>query len=89
MSTVENVSIDQITGEIRGLIADILEVPAEEIGGEDSFRDDLDVDSLMALEIVAAVEKKYRIQIPEEELQSVKTLNDTVALARKYAGNSR
>jgi acyl carrier protein len=87
MSTVQDVSLDQITAEIRSLIADILEVPADEIGSEDSFADDLGVDSLMALEIVAAVEKKYRIQIPEEELQSVKTLNDTVALARKYLGN--
>ena len=70
--------------EVRQIIADIVEVPAEQVGDDMSLSEDLGVDSLMALEIVATIEKKYRVQIPEERLQQVKTLNDTVALAQEY-----
>ncbi|MBI1924470.1 acyl carrier protein [Candidatus Poribacteria bacterium] len=81
-----NMSLEQIRGEVTSLISEIIEIPEEEIDGNASFVDDLDVDSLMALEIIANIEKKYRIQIPEENLQRVKTLNDTIALAQEYIG---
>lgn len=84
MTSAENISVERLSAEIKHLIAEIIEVPEEEIEGTASFVDDLGVDSLMALEIVAAIEKKYRIQIPEEKLQQVKTLNDTIALAQQY-----
>jgi acyl carrier protein len=84
MADIKNISIEQIRTEIKSLVADIIEIPEEELNGDASFVEDLGVDSLMALEIVAAIEKKYRIQIPEENLQRVKTLNDTVALAQEY-----
>jgi acyl carrier protein len=74
--------------EIRQIIADIVEIPAEQVGDDTSLAEELGVDSLMALEIVATIEKKYRVQIPEEKLQQVKTLNDTVALAQEYIGQS-
>ena len=38
------------------------------------------MDSMMALEIMAAIEKKYRIAIPEDTLPKFTTLNQTVSL---------
>lgn len=35
---------------------------------------------MMALEIVACIERKYKIRIPEERLVEVQTLNDSVRL---------
>jgi acyl carrier protein len=75
--------IDPIAKEIRSLIAEIVELPEESITESSSFQD-LGADSLMALEIVASIEKKYRIHIPEEELQRVKSFGDTIALVREY-----
>lgn len=75
--------IDQIAGDIRALIAEIVEIPIERIKDDSSFAD-LGADSLMALEIVASIEKKYRIQVPEEELQRVKSFGDTIALVKEY-----
>ncbi len=74
--------------EIRQIIADIVEIPAEQVGDDTSLADELGVDSLMALEIVATIEKKYRVQIPEEKLEQVKTLSDTVALAEEFIGRN-
>lgn len=70
--------------DVRQIIADIVEVAPEQVGDDTPLGDELGVDSLMALEIVANIEKKYRVKIPEERLQQVKTLNDTVALAQEY-----
>jgi acyl carrier protein len=86
MADFDNKNIEGVANEVRNLISEVIEVPPEQIKGDSSFANDLGVDSLMALEIVAAIEKKYRIQIPEEKLQQVKTLNDTIALARQYIG---
>ena len=64
MAEVANMSLDQIGSEVTSLIAEIIEVPEGELDPDASFIDDLDVDSLMALEIVANIEKKYRDQAP-------------------------
>ena len=76
--------IAQTRDEVRQIIADIVEVSPEEVGDDTSLADVLQVDSLMALEIVATIEKKYRVKIPEERIQQVKTLHDTVALAQEF-----
>ncbi len=70
--------------EIRALIAEITEVDEEKIHGETRLVEDLDVDSMLALEILVAVEKKYDVKIPEDRITSIKTLNDTLALAQEY-----
>lgn len=77
------VDVDRISGEIRSLIAEISEVPEEQITDGVPFAD-LHIDSLMALEIVAHIEKKYRIHIAEEDLQRVKSFGDTIALVSEH-----
>jgi acyl carrier protein len=83
MTSMEHHNQERISAEVRSLIADIIERPEEEIQGDISFAE-LGADSLMALEIVASIEKKYRIQVPEEHLQRVKTFNDVVMLVREH-----
>ena len=70
--------------EVRALIADIIEMEPENIGPDAHLVEDLGMDSMMALEIIAVMEKKYRIQIPEEELPKITTLNQAIEVARKY-----
>jgi acyl carrier protein len=46
--------------------------------------DELGLDSLMALEVMVAVDKKYKIDIPEEEFATIRTLNDAVEVVRRH-----
>ena len=39
---------------------------------------------MMALEILASIEKKFRIKIPEEDLPKITTLSNAIELAKKY-----
>lgn len=75
---------DQLFREIKKMVADVIEVDENEFDGETRFADDLDVDSMMALEILVAIERKYKIKIPEERLENITNLNDSVALAREF-----
>ena len=71
--------------EIRNLIAEIIELEPDEIKDEAHLVEDLGMDSMMALEILASIEKRFKIQIPEEELPNIVSVNNAVAIAEKYA----
>jgi acyl carrier protein len=66
--------------ELRALIAEIAE--KEEIPDDASFKD-LGIDSMMGVEIVAAIERKYQVKIDDAELAQVTTLNASTALVQK------
>jgi len=76
--------MQDIDSEIKDLIAKIIEKEPDEIDPNARFAEDLGVDSMMALEILAAIEKKYKITIPEEKLMQFTTLNETVKIAKEF-----
>lgn len=65
--------------ELRKMVSDIIEVPPEKLALEADFIGDLKVDSLKAIEIVAAFEKKYRIVIPEADIPKIRNLGKLIA----------
>jgi acyl carrier protein len=66
--------------ELKGLIADILEITASKITAEANFVEDLGMDSMMALEILASIEKRYKIKVPEENLAKIVNLKQVCDL---------
>ncbi|MCU0665841.1 MAG: acyl carrier protein [Candidatus Omnitrophica bacterium] len=76
-------NIEEIKKETRKLVAEITERPEDELKDESRFVEDLGIDSMMALEIVASLEKKYKIVIPEEEIPNVRSLVNVFAMLEK------
>ena len=70
--------------EVKKLIADIIEMDPNKIDPDANLVEDLGMDSMMALEILASMEKKYKIKIAEEDLPKITSVNKAVELARKY-----
>lgn len=66
--------------ELRALIAEIAE--KDEIPDDVAFMD-LGIDSMMGVEIVAAIERKYQVKIDDAELSEVTTLSNSMALVKK------
>lgn len=64
--------------ELRTMIAEQLQCSESEITMETSFKDDLGADSLELVELIMALEDKYDIEIPAEELTDLKTVGDAV-----------
>ncbi len=80
-------SDQNLKDEIRALICEISEV--DTIPDDTHFKD-LGIDSMMGVEIVAAIERQYKIKIEDSELQEVSTLNKSFALveSKVKAGKS-
>lgn len=69
--------------EIRDEIIDILEeiAPDEDIGDlndEQSFREQIELDSMDFLDIVMELRKRHRVQIPEEDYGELASMASTV-----------
>jgi acyl carrier protein len=72
-----------IDKEIKTLVSKVIKIPEDKIDPKASLFTDLGVDSLLGVEIFAALDKKYGITVPEEKLRSINTLNDVVALVKE------
>jgi acyl carrier protein len=68
-----------IEQKVRNIIADQLGVSEEEIKITSSFIDDLGADSLDIVELVMAMEEEFEVEIPDEEAENIKTVQDAVS----------
>lgn len=81
---IQGYTADQIRAEIKRLVANVTEREPDEISDTAHFMDELGVDSLMAMEVMIAVDKKFKIDIPEEEFNKATNVNESVAMVEKY-----
>ena len=63
---------------IKEITADALGTEVSELTAETSFKDDLGADSLDLFELVMALEEKYEIEIPSEELAELTTVGSVM-----------
>jgi acyl carrier protein len=71
---------DVVEKEIVSIISEISGVEEEEIKPESRFYEDLEIDSIKAIEITVALEKKFKISIRDEYVPTLKTLRDASEL---------
>ncbi|HNQ50327.1 MAG: acyl carrier protein [Candidatus Omnitrophica bacterium] len=69
-------NFEVIKQEVKKAVAAIIEIPESKLTDDIKFIEDLGIDSMMALEIVASIEKKYKIVIPEEDIPKMRCLRD-------------
>ncbi len=60
--------------EIKEIVVNILDLDADEITRTSLFREDHDADSLLAIEILASLERTFNISIPQEKLSEMVNL---------------
>jgi acyl carrier protein len=60
--------------ELRAMIAEVLEVETEEVTDDGDFMDDYEADSLRAIEILARIDKRFKVEIPQAELPTLRNL---------------
>lgn len=64
--------------KISVTIADLLNTDASEITEDSRFKEDLGADSLDIFELVMALEDQYSLEIPQEELENLKTVGAVI-----------
>ena len=60
--------------QLRHTIADVLDTDVAEITDDARFVEDLGVDSLMALEVMVVLEKRYGVKLDESQLRRIVSL---------------
>ena len=76
---------DDTERDVTAIVAEVTELDENEIWKkkEADFFKDLEIDSLLALEILALIEKKFKIQIPEEKLVDITSLQQTINMTKE------
>ncbi|HLI40640.1 MAG TPA: acyl carrier protein [Streptosporangiaceae bacterium] len=78
----------EILAGLAEIIEEIAGVPADEVTPGKSFVDDLDIDSLSMVEIAVAAQDKFGVEIPDDQLKDLTTVQDVVTYVAKNAGGS-
>ena len=73
----------EILAGLAVIIEEIAGTPADEVTPGASFVDDLDIDSLSMVEIAVAAQDKFGVEIPDEQLKDLKTVQDVVNFVSK------
>lgn len=76
-------SENTIEAEIISIIADVSGFDPEEIKPESKLADDLEIDSIKAIEIVVALEKKYKISVRDDDVPKITTVHETTELVSR------
>jgi acyl carrier protein len=78
----------EILAGLGEIVEEIAGVPADEVTPSKSFVEDLDIDSLSMVEIAVAAQDKFGVEIPDEQLKDLTTVQDVVNFVTKNAGGS-
>ena len=64
--------------KVKDLISEQLDVKADDITEDSSIQDDLGADSLDIVDLVMAIEDEFGVEIPEDQVENIKTVGDIV-----------
>lgn len=71
--------------KVKDIIASQLEVSPEKLVPNASFIDDLKADSLAVVELVLALEQEFKLTIPEEDTEKIKTVGDAIGYIKTHS----
>jgi len=76
---------DEIEEKVKKIIIEQLEVAPDKVKLEASFSEDLKADSLAVVELVLALEEQFKIEIPDEDTEKIKTVGDAINYIKSHA----
>ena len=75
--------------KVKELIAEQLDVKADDITETSNIQDDLGADSLDVVDLVMALEDEFDVEIPEDQVENIKTEKDLkdahISICRAYS----
>lgn len=76
----------EILERVKKIIADQLGMDEDDITPDASFIDDLGADSLDIVELIMAFEEEFDLEIPDEDAEKIKTVQDVVDYIKNRIG---
>ncbi|MDE6333684.1 MAG: acyl carrier protein [Muribaculaceae bacterium] len=78
--------MSETANRVAAIITDKLGLSPEQVTPEAAFTTDLGADSLDTVELIMDFEKEFDIEIPDEDAQNIKTVQDAVDYIEKHKG---
>ena len=78
----------EILAGFSEIVEEIVGVPANEVTPGKSFVGDLEIDSLSMVEIAVGAQDKFGVEIPDDQLKDLATVQDVVTYVAKNSGGS-
>jgi len=78
--------MEHIEKEIIAILSDVSGVDEQEIKPDTDLAKDLEIDSIKAIEITVAIEKKFKISVRDEDVPKIMTLRQAVDLVSQLLG---
>lgn len=73
----------EVEKEVKELVANAIGMSPDKLSPDADFARDLEVDSMKAIEITGAIEKRFKIIVPEEQIRTIRTLSQAIALTKQ------
>ncbi len=70
--------------KVRDIICDQFDVEEDAVTPETLLEEDLDADSLDLVDLVMSFEDEFQIEVPEEEIEHIKTVGDIVKYIEEH-----
>jgi len=80
----KTVKVSEIRRDVKILVAQIARMDVQKVKESASIRDDLGIDSLAAMEILTAIEKRLGVVIDEAKAFNIVTVKDLIDLIMSY-----
>jgi acyl carrier protein len=74
---------EEILTGLGEIVDEVAGVPADQVTPDKTFVDDLDIDSLSMVEIAVAAQDKFGVEIPDDQLKDLKTVQDVVDYVKR------
>jgi acyl carrier protein len=81
-SSMQMSESDPVDFIVRDILSEKLGIDLHLIQNDSSIQDDLNIDSLDFVEILAEIEKKFRIEIPDEDSEKFRTVGHIIRFVK-------
>jgi acyl carrier protein len=75
----------ELLNKVKKIISEQLGVDEDDVTNSASFVDDLGADSLDQVELVMALEESFELEIPDEDAEKLRTVQDAIDYIEKHA----
>ena len=72
--------------KMQDIIAEVMNVPKEDITPDTKFVDDLGADSLDVFQIIMGIEEEFDIEIPQEKAEKIVSVGDAAEAIKAAVG---
>lgn len=74
---------DNIEEDVKQTIAEVTGCNVEELNLDTHFWNDLQIDSIKAIEITVAIERRYKIRVRDEQIPEIVNVRQAVDIVRQ------